>query len=60
MSVASCPECEAEIKFDKPAEVGELEFCPGCGMELEVISTKPLILDYVFDDEDWDDDWDDE
>ena len=60
MSVAICPECEAEIKFDKPAEVREQVFCPECGMELEVISAKPLTLDYVFDDEDWDDDWDEE
>jgi len=54
MSVASCPECEAEIKFDKPAKVGERVSCPECDTELEVISAKPPILDYVFDDEDWD------
>jgi hypothetical protein len=35
-------------------------------MELEVISIKPLVLDYAFDDdedwedEDWEEDWDDE
>lgn len=62
MSVVSCPECEAEIKSDKPAEVGERVFCPECGMELEVISTKPLILDYAFDDEyeEWEEGWEDE
>ena len=54
MSVASCPECEAEIKFDSPVKVGERVSCPECDTELEVISTKPPILDYVFDDEDWD------
>jgi len=45
--------------------VGDRVFCPECDMELEVISTKPMALDYAFDDEDWEDedwedDWDDE
>jgi lysine biosynthesis protein LysW len=67
MSVAICPECEAEIDFGNPVEmkVGDRAFCPECDLELEVISKKPLTLDYAFDDEDWDDedwedDWDDE
>jgi len=64
MSVAICPECEAEINFGNPVEVkkvGERVFCPECDMELEVISTNPLILDYVFDDEEWEDeDWDED
>jgi lysine biosynthesis protein LysW len=67
MPVAVCPECEAEIDFTNPLEVkaGERVFCPECDMELEVISTKPLTLDYAFDDEDWEeedwgDDWDEE
>jgi lysine biosynthesis protein LysW len=67
MSVAICPECEAEIDFGNPVEVavGDRVFCPECDVELEVISTKPMALDYAFDDEDWEDedwedDWDDE
>jgi lysine biosynthesis protein LysW len=66
MSVAICPECEAEIDFGNPVEVavGDRVVCPECDMELEVISTKPMALDYAFDDdwedEDWEDDWDDE
>ena len=61
MPVAICPECEAKIEFDSPAEVGERIFCPECDMELEVISTRPLTLDYVFDDEDWEEeDWEEE
>ena len=63
MSVGICPECEAKINFGNSVEVrvGDQTFCPECDMELEVISTKPLILDYVFDDEDWDEeDWDEE
>jgi Zn-finger nucleic acid-binding protein len=62
MSVALCPECEAELNFDSPVRVGERLFCPECDIELEVISEKPLTLDYAFDDEDWEDeeDWDED
>jgi lysine biosynthesis protein LysW len=65
MSAAICPECEAKINFDSPVEVGERVSCPECDIELEVISIKPLTLDYAFDDEeweeeDWEEDWDDE
>lgn len=62
MAVTVCPECEAEIDFGNPLKVkeGDLVVCPECDIELEVISEKPLALDYAFDDEDWDDDWDEE
>jgi len=60
MLAASCPECEAKINFDSPLEVGERVFCPECDIELEVISAKPLTLDYALDDEDWEEDWDEE
>ena len=63
MSVAMCPECEAKIDFGDSVEVkvGDRVFCPECDMELEVISAKPLTLDYVLDDdEDWDEDWEEE
>lgn len=65
MPVAVCPECDAEIDFGNPVEmkVGDQAVCPECGIELEVISTKPLTLDYFLDEdweEDWEEDWDDE
>jgi len=68
MSIAICPECEIEIDFGNPikVKVGDRVVCSECDIELEVISTKPLTLDYAFDDEDWgdeedwEDDWDDE
>jgi lysine biosynthesis protein LysW len=60
MLAASCPECEAKINFDSPLEVGERVFCPECDIELEVISAKPMTLDYALDDEDWEEDWDEE
>jgi lysine biosynthesis protein LysW len=67
MPVAICPECEAKIDFSNPVQIqiGERMVCPECdNMELEVISVKPLALDYALDDKDWEDedweDWDDE
>jgi lysine biosynthesis protein LysW len=62
MSVAICPECEAQIDFGNSVEVkvGERVFCPECDIELEVISVKPLTLDYALDDEDWEEDWEEE
>jgi lysine biosynthesis protein LysW len=61
MSVATCPECEAEIDFGNSVEVkaGDRVFCPECDIELEVISVKPLTLDYALDDEDLEEDWED-
>ncbi len=44
MSTAICPECEAEIKLDKPLR-GEIVTCPDCGAELEVSSVEPLTLE---------------
>ena len=62
MSAAICPECETEIKSNDPVKVGERIFCPECDIELEVISVKPLILDYAFDDEyeEWEEGWEEE
>ena len=62
MPVAICPECEAEIDFGTSVEVkvGNRIFCPECDIELEVISAKPLTLDYALDDEDWEEDWEEE
>jgi lysine biosynthesis protein LysW len=74
-SVARCPECATNIRFDKHPALHDLMTCPECGTELEVINLSPLKLDWAYDDEDddwidaddfgddnWDDDeeWDDE
>jgi lysine biosynthesis protein LysW len=57
MPVAICPECGAKADFgDSEVRLGDRVFCPECDMELEVISAKPLTLDYVLDDEEWDED----
>lgn len=50
---ANCPECEADIKLDKPLK-GEIVVCPDCGVELEVVGLTPLQLDLApEEEEDW-------
>lgn len=62
--MAECPGCGHIVKLGSKVEVGERLDCPECGETLEVISLRPLELDYAFDDEGWegseDEDWDEE
>ena len=48
--MAVCVECEAEFDLVGP-EIGELVSCPECGIEMEVVSNKPIELDAVGDDD---------
>ena len=48
--MAACVECEAEFDIDEP-EVGELVSCPDCGLEMEILSAKPLELEAVTEEE---------
>ncbi len=44
----TCPECEAMVDVDEDeVEEGEVVSCPECGVELEVISTNPLELNLL-------------
>lgn len=54
-----CPECESTIALNKGAKLGDNVECPECGTMLEVISLKPLELDYALGDEDWEE-WEEE
>jgi lysine biosynthesis protein LysW len=58
--MAYCPECESMIVLDKGVKLGTHIECSECGTMLEVISLKPLELDYAFEDEEWDEEWEDE
>ena len=42
---ANCPECDANISFDRPPLNGEIVRCTDCGAELEVVSTQPITLE---------------
>jgi alpha-aminoadipate carrier protein LysW len=58
--MAFCPECDAEIEGEPfEFEEGEIIECPECGVELEVTSTSPLVLELIeadddFEEEEWD------
>jgi alpha-aminoadipate carrier protein LysW len=55
-----CPECESPITLNKGVKLGDYIECPECGTMLEVISLKPLELDYAVGDEDWEEEWEEE
>jgi alpha-aminoadipate/glutamate carrier protein LysW len=50
--MAVCPECEGVIDVeDEEVEEGQTLDCPECGAELEVVSTNPVALNLVTDEE---------
>lgn len=51
--MAECPACGSTFALSKKVKAGDHIYCPECGEELEVISLRPLELDYAFHDEDW-------
>jgi alpha-aminoadipate/glutamate carrier protein LysW len=47
-----CPECETDLDVaDDEVDEGEIVSCPECGSKFEVITTSPLELNRVLDDE---------
>ena len=53
---ALCVECDAELNLTERARIGQRVVCPSCGVQLEVISARPLELDVAYDDgNEWDD-----
>ena len=51
---AACPECEAQITFDRAPLNGQVARCPDCSVELEVINTQPIQLELAPEvEEDW-------
>jgi alpha-aminoadipate/glutamate carrier protein LysW len=60
ISIARCPECITNIRFDQQPSLHDLVTCPECGTELEVIQLSPLKLDWAYDDEEADDWYEDE
>lgn len=51
---AACPECDAEVRFDRSPLNGQVARCPDCGAELEVTGLNPLTLELAPEvEEDW-------
>lgn len=52
--MVQCPECAAELNLAPDVEVGEIVLCPDCGVELEVRSLNPIVLELApQEEEDW-------
>ncbi len=52
-NTATCPECEAELTLSGVIQ-GEIVVCSDCGVDLEVISLDPVVLELApMDQEDW-------
>jgi len=51
MTTAFCPECEHSLNLGARPREGQRLICTECGARLEVISLKPLELDWVYDEE---------
>lgn len=48
-----CPECEANIELED-VSLGEIVVCPDCGVDLEVTSLDPIMLELApMEEEDW-------
>ena len=45
MNTVNCPECDAEITLEANTEVGEILVCPDCGVDLEVKSLNPAVVE---------------
>ncbi len=54
MMSSTCPECAGEIGLEAEAEVNEILVCGDCGVDLEVISLNPPVLELApMEEEDW-------
>lgn len=54
MSMTTCPECAAEVELEANVEANEIVVCPDCGVDLEVISLKPIVVELApMEEEDW-------
>ena len=54
--MATCPDCEGDVRIRTKVRLGDLVVCANCGARLEVVELDPVELDYELDEED--DDWD--
>ena len=51
MSIAKCPLCGERIKIASKPWMGQEVECPACDATLEVVTLRPLSLDWPYDDE---------
>ena len=47
-----CPECETDLDIaDDEVDEGEIVSCPECGSDFEVVTTNPLELNRIVDED---------
>jgi alpha-aminoadipate carrier protein LysW len=55
--MVQCPECESDLDFEvDEVDEGEIVSCPECGTDFEVVTTHPLELNRVAEEEGEEDD----
>ncbi len=59
---APCPACGAKVYFKARPEVGETYTCSSCDASLEVIENEPLVLEWIFEEDEYeyDDEYDED
>jgi len=54
MAKTNCPECAAEVIFEKDAQECEIIVCGDCGVDLEITSVEPTsVMLAPMEQEDW-------
>ena len=51
MTIAKCPLCGEKVRVGTKPWIGQEVDCPACDATLEVVSLRPLSLDWPYDDE---------
>jgi alpha-aminoadipate carrier protein LysW len=51
-----CPECDVVISIDNPRDGARIK-CPECGVELEIVSSDPFEVDFLYGDDSDDEDY---
>jgi len=52
--MGACPECDADIIFNKAPYLGQKKVCPECRDDLEVVGLTPIELDWAYAYDDYD------
>lgn len=53
MNIATCPICEEKIRLSKKVSILDRLCCPTCDALLEVLSTNPIEIDWIYYDEEF-------
>jgi lysine biosynthesis protein LysW len=60
MTITKCPLCGEKVRVGTKPWIGQEVDCPACDATLEVVSLRPLSLDWPYDDEGYEPDSEEE